>query len=267
MVAYRQSERCEPATLSPNRLPIFMTNYLQSLSGRKMNWKRFRYISFDCYGTLVDWEKGLRDALSELFDEYRVIPSEKVLRVFSRLEADAESGNFRVYREVLRQVHENLCQYFQINDTSHPFRLADSIKKWHPFPDTIPALQKLQKRWPLVVLSNVDDDLFEATQQQLRIKFDKVFTAQQIKSYKPDIENFKFMLKKLNCHASEVLHVGGSLYHDHVPAKNLGMTTVWIKRNEIPNNAGQSLSWQVEPDFVVENMTDFAALVTEASSP
>src|SRR5262249_15627807 len=129
--------------------------------------------------------------------------------------------------------------------------LSTSLPSWPPFADTVPALGRLHRRFHLVVLSNIDDNLFQATARQLEVTFDAVITAEHIKSYKPAEGHFREALRRLNIAPSSMLHVAQSLYHDHVPAQRLGLRTVWVERPSRIGRAGLSPEAAVQTDLKV----------------
>lgn len=231
-----------------------------------MNSQRFKYISFDCYGTLINWEEGIRDAVKNLFaPEFRVGMRE-VLASFakweSKFEGECHDGHFRSYYEILTDVLVSMCGDFGIKPFGKTkFVLANSVQTWQPFPDTIAALKELSQRFKLVILSNVDDDIFAETNKRLHTKFHAVFTAEQIGSYKPARRNFEYMLDQLACDPNEILHIAQSIYHDHAPAKELGLTTMWVNRKSIFGGSGATPPAEASPDFIVEDMASAAAMI------
>jgi 2-haloalkanoic acid dehalogenase type II len=144
-------------------------------------------LTFDCYGTLIDWEQGILSAVNRLFVRGRARPtSEAILRSFVTHEARIESGEWRPYRDVLRAVLVGMAADFGLAiSESETNLLSDSLPQWPPFPDTVDALRRLAKKFRLVILSNTDDSLFAQTQKRLGVRFDEVITAEQVKSYKP----------------------------------------------------------------------------------
>ncbi|MEE2640697.1 MAG: haloacid dehalogenase type II [Planctomycetota bacterium] len=225
-----------------------------------MDFSGFKYLSFDCYGTLVDWENGILDALSGPFSDYRKVDPVEVLQAFAHHEAEVEAGEFLTYREVLTQVYSRICRQFGIDD-SNQRRLADSVACWVPFPDTKPALAKLSERFKLVILSNVDEQMFARTEKSLGVPFFRVCTAERIGSYKPCPENFRFLIEELGGDRSTILHAAQSLFHDHVPARRSGLKTVWVNRASRLEGLGATPPAEAEPDFEVTSMSELAELV------
>ena len=226
-----------------------------------MSSQTFEYLSFDCYGTLIDWENGILNALRELFGGFVEINQADVLRSFAKWEADVEAGPFLCYRDVLIQVQKGMCQDFAIT-AEHPDLLAESVGRWEPFGDTIAGLNQLAKPFKLVVLSNVDADMFAQTQARLDVQFSQVCVAEEIGSYKPSRQNFEYMFEQLGCKREQVLHVAQSLFHDHVPAKEMGMTTVWVNRQSIVKGQGATPPANAVPDYEVADVAGLVGLLT-----
>lgn len=216
-------------------------------------------LTFDCYGTLIDWEKGILAAVTPLFSRYRLrVTPEAILSSFVPHEARLESGPWRPYREILRAVLTGMAADFDIVLSNDETRLlSDSLPLWPPFPDTVEALQRLAMKFRLVIVSNTDDALFAETRKRLVVPFDEVITAEQVKSYKPGKAHFREMLRRLDVPASGILHVAQSLYHDHAPAQELGFPTAWINRPSLLAGTGLAPQANVKPDLV---FPDLAAL-------
>ena len=197
-----------------------------------MDVSRVTTISFDCYGTLVDWESGILPVLRGLLSDHgQSLADSAILELYAEFEAKAETGPYRSYREVLQSVVRGFAQRFNLQASSAEIHsLHESVSRWLPFPDTVPALRELQKRHKLAVISNIDDDLFSETRKHLEVEFDHVTTAEQARSYKPSINNFQIALRRLGISPGQLLHAAQSIYHDVVPARSLGIATVWVNR-------------------------------------
>jgi 2-haloalkanoic acid dehalogenase type II len=161
-----------------------------------MEFSRFTTISFDCYGTLIDWEAGILPVLrSVLVNHGQSLADAAILELYGEFEAEAESGPYQSYREVLQFVVRSFAKRLQFEATSAEIHsLHESVHAWPAFPDTVAALRELHKRLKLVVISNIDDDLFAETRKHLGVEFDGVITAQQARSYKPSVNNFQIAL-------------------------------------------------------------------------
>ena len=220
-------------------------------------------ISFDCYGTLIDWESGIADALSDWSRRRGTgLERAKLLAAFSEVEPVVQSSNPELpYPDVLRRVAQGIGRRLAFpvsDDEANSF--ARSIRRWPPFPDTSKALARLQKRYRLAVLSNVDKESFAATERALDIRFDLVCTAEEIGSYKPDPRNFRFLLARLSemgIASGELLHAAQSLFHDVQPAGALGIRTAWVNRyGGAGNGAARAPEAEVLPDITVSSLAE-----------
>ena len=192
----------------------------------------FQAITFDCYGTLIDWESGILRALRPLLAEHgKRVSDEQVLALYAELEPAAQSAEYQPYRLVLEEVVRGMGQHFGFSVSTDEARgLAASLKNWTPFPDTVAALRVLKSKYRLGIISNTDDDLFSDTARHLHIAFDWVITAEQSRAYKPARAIFELALKKIGLAPEKVLHAGQSVFHDMVPARQMGMATVLVTR-------------------------------------
>jgi 2-haloacid dehalogenase len=229
---------------------------------------RFEVLSFDCYGTLIDWEAGLLAAAGRLLGTgARDVADDRILEAFARHEQQLEAGPYLSYRAVLAEVARALGAELgrPVSDAAAA-AFGSSVADWPAFPDSHAALERLQARFRLAILTNCDDDLFEASRQRLGIRFDTVVTAQQVGSYKPDRRNFEALLERLAIPRERVLHVAQSLFHDHVPARALGFTTVWVDRRQGLVGAGATPPAEVTPDLVVPDLAGLADLAVGPSA-
>ncbi len=199
-----------------------------------LDFSRFDWLSFDCYGTLIDWETGILGYLRPLLRAKGcAFTDAQILALYSEVEPRQQAGNYRCYREVLAGVVRDFARElrFEVSE-SEANGLAESIRGWQPFSDTVAGLRRLHFRYKLAVLSNIDDDLFAGTAPKLEVPFDAVVTAQQVHSYKPSLNNFEALLRRYAIPRERLLHVAESLYHDVVPAQSLGIATVWVNRRQ-----------------------------------
>ena len=229
---------------------------------QKFDFSRFRVITFDCYGTLVDWEAGILSALRPVLSTHGAELSDvEILRVYGELEAEAESGEFHRYREVLSSVVVGFGSRFGFRATERDEQsLAGSLPDWKPFPDTGVALRELQKKFQMGIISNVDDDLFAATARRLDLQFDYVITAGQARAYKPSYKIFELAQQRMRVQPQQWLHAAQSVYHDVVPAKALGISTVWVNRPSVRPGAGAAKPAASEPDVEVASLSALADL-------
>ncbi len=221
-------------------------------------------LSLDCYGTLIDWETGIHSTLTPWLERAGLkVDREPILEAFARHEAaqEAETPSL-LYPEILAQVHRRLAKEWNIScrdeDTAD---FATSVRHWPAFPDSAPALRYLKNHYRLVILSNVDNDSFSYSRTKLGVEFDAVFTAEDIGSYKPDLQNFEYMLRalrRLGIGQSRVLHTAQSLFHDHIPATQLGLATNWIDRRHALDGWGATVPPNGAPriDFSFTSMEE-----------
>jgi 2-haloacid dehalogenase len=195
-------------------------------------FERFEVLSFDCYGTLIDWRRGILDAVRPVLARHGIAAGEdQILQTYSRLEAEIEAGPYRPYRRILRGVMARMCGGFGFEpDDNERDIIASTLPDWPPFEDTVAALKSLKSRYRLAIISNTDNDLFAGTNTHLEVSFDHIITAAHVGAYKPDRRVFQFAFDKIGLPKEKILHVAQSLFHDHVPAKELGLTTIWINR-------------------------------------
>jgi len=235
-----------------------------------IDFRRFEALTFDCYGTLVDWERGILAALRPLLDAHGAGGEEDdaLLERFAVLEAAAERGAFSPYREVLREVARGFARaggFVPSADEVEAF--SASVGDWPPFPDTVEALGVLAHRYRLAIVSNVDDDLFSATAARLGVTFAEVVTAGQVRAYKPARAHFDEVLRRLDLPRERVLHVAQSLYHDVAPASALGFTCVWVNRRAGRPGGGATAPSEAVPDLEVPDLATVARLVEGQHHP
>jgi 2-haloacid dehalogenase len=234
-----------------------------------LNFAQFRLVSFDCYGTLIDWETGIFSALRPILAAHgKTVPDAELLRLYSELESEAQQGEFHPYREVLQSVVRGFGQRLEFSPTESQTRsLPESLPNWPPFPDTVAALGKLKTRYQLAIISNVDDDLFAPTARRLQIPFDYVITAQQARAYKPSLQIFKLAQHRTGVPPGQWLHAGQSVYHDVIPARSLGISTVWVNRASSRPGSGAAKAASGQPDLEVLDLNTLAQSATENREP
>lgn len=196
----------------------------------------FKVLTFDCYGTLIDWETGIPRGLEPLTSRAEIaVSTDKLLEMHARLEAAQQSATPSMpYGRLLAVVYKRLAEEWRIPASwAECLQYGRSIGSWPPFNDSASALEYLKKHYRLVVLSNVDNASFEASREKLGIQFDAVYTAEDIGSYKPERRNFEYMFDQLarqDVRRSEILHVAESMFHDHETARAMGLSNCWIHR-------------------------------------
>jgi len=227
----------------------------------------FRVLSFDCYGTLIDWETGIWNALQPLLaDNHQRITREDALAAFGKFEPEVEHAMpHLIYREILEKVHGELARLWNLRSSSDLDRqFGESIGHWPIFADTPAALAYLKQHFKLVILSNVDRLSFTHTNAKLGVAFDAICTAQDIGSYKPDHRNFAYLLdqvRTLGNAPNELLHVAQSLFHDIEPAEALGISRCWINRRGdtgTGSGATQAISQMPTVNFTFRTLGELA---------
>jgi 2-haloacid dehalogenase len=216
-------------------------------------------MTFDCYGTLVDWEAGILAALRPIVGE--TASDHDLLESYGRSEARLEAGPWQPYREILAAALAQVATGQGVRATDK--QRADfgaSVADWPCFPDSAAALAALCNRYQLGVITNCDDDLFAASSHRLGEPFTWIVTAEQVHSYKPDHRNFEVALERIGVARERVLHVAQSLYHDHVPAKRMGLKTAWIDRRQDRRGFGATPAAEARPDMTAPDMATFAEL-------
>jgi 2-haloacid dehalogenase len=226
---------------------------------------RFSIITFDCYGTLIDWETGILGAVRPILSAHDAHLSDvDILRMYGEIEAEEESGEYQSYREILQAVVRGFGTRlgFVVSEQEQQ-SLPNSLPNWKPFPDTVAALRPLKKQFKLGILSNIDDDLFSSTAPQLGIEFDTIVTASQARAYKPSLDIFRLAQKKIGLPVEQWLHAGQSIYHDVIPAQSIGIATVWVNRPSPLPNSGAAKPAQGTPDLEVSSLKALADLVNK----
>lgn len=217
------------------------------------------HLTFDCYGTLIDWRQGIETHLGGMLRSKGV--SRKVFPEYVRLEAE-EEGSYKSYVDVLGRTAIKVARNFGLELThDEADKFAQSVPLWKPFDDTVEALQKLGtlglKR---IILSNIDTNLLRETISKNNLKVDGYITAEEIGSYKPAIGHWKSFLERYGVAKENVLHVAQSIFHDIVPAHELGLKTAWINRYD------ETEPRQVNPDYTFSKLAEVASLFDPVKS-
>ena len=228
-----------------------------------IDFSAFKVVTFDCYGTLIDWETGILRAMAPLLDSHGVsLPEGEILERYGRYESEAEHGPFRPYREILCSVVDRYAAELGVDlREGERDTLAGSLGTWPPFADTGPALLALKARYRLAVIAFIDDDLFGETARLLPVEVDHLIRAQQVGSYKPSLRNFEVALERIGEPRERVLHAAQSLYHDISPAREMGLTTVWVNRRMGKGGGGATPPSEAMPDVTVPDLASLVALV------
>lgn len=224
---------------------------------------RFEVLSFDVYGTLIDFEGGILEAMKPVLKAHSVhLSDEQILEVYGEIEARIQDDEFIPYREVLRNAVLAFGERFGfMPSVSETNCLLDSFESWRPFPDVVESLEKLKQRFQLAILSNVDDALFAVSAKHLDVAFDWVITSQQARSYKPSAGAFEFAVQQIGVSPEKILHISNSMYHDIIPARAFGLSTLWV--NGRPYMAGFGAIPPVSgcPDFEVPDLQTMVSIM------
>lgn len=217
-------------------------------------------LTFDCYGTLIDWETGITAGLQPVLRRHGVdLDDERVLETYAEFEAAAERGPYMIYRDVLAICLNGFGTRYGFTPRGDELtRFSGSVADWPAFPDSAQALAALKRCFKLAVLTNMDDDLFALSNKRLGVTFDYIITAQQVRSYKPALNHFKVAFERIGLPKERILHVAQSLFHDHVPAKRLGMDTVWVNRRYGKPGSGATPPAEAQPDMEMPDMESVA---------
>ncbi len=238
--------------------------------------KQFSTLTFDCYGTLIDWESGIWDAMQPLLLHNRVdrVDRQTGLVTFATMETaqEAETPDM-LYPELLARVHRRMADDLGLETTDQlDAAFGGSVPHWPAFPDTADALRRLKKHFKLVILSNVNRDGFAASNRKLGVTFDAIYTAEDVGSYKPNPRNFEYMLKRLTddlgVEKDQVLHTAQSLHHDHQQARAFGLANAWIDRQQLKDSDNWGATARVvsrpDSDFYFKIMGEMADFVDRA---
>ena len=230
----------------------------------------FEVVSFDCYGTLIDWESGILAAMQPVIARHELVTrTDEILSAYARAESAVEAGPYKSYREVLRRTFAAMAKDLGFAPQAGELEtLVEALPNWEPFPDTVAGLRALAaKGHRLAVISNVDDDLFAGTARLLQVEFDAVVTAAQARCYKPGEAIFARAFEVIGVAPNRMLHAAQSRYHDVVPAKRLGMQTVHVVRDSGRGSAGATPNAdgdEASPDWIVADLAGLVTLVVGA---
>jgi len=220
-----------------------------------MQLSDFKVLTFDCYGTLIDWESGMMNALAPLLDQSGgQFTRNEILEAHAFHESSQQRQTpYLRYRDLLAIVYRRLAEEWGVSTTwDDCVRYGNSVKAWPAFPDSADALRYLKQHYKLVILSNVDNASFAASNQKLGVAFDAIYTAEDIGSYKPAAANFQYMLTMLNRRGYakiDILHTAESMFHDHAPANQHGLRSCWIYRRHDQEGFGATMHPGAMPQY------------------
>jgi 2-haloacid dehalogenase len=215
-------------------------------------------ITFDCYGTLIDWESAIQEFFAESLDSkgYGNVDPRTLQTEWEEIQFHYIQEQYRPYRQVLRDTLRIVFKNYSIpSNDEEADEFADSMGYWKPFPDTRDAILELQKLVKVVLITNTDDAIIAETERTIGVKFDEIITAEQAGAYKPSHKGFLLARERLGLHVSEIWHAGFGFKYDIVPATELGYTTVWVNRQ------GEVRPVNVKETFLVGDMRTLAYLV------
>ncbi|MBI2718719.1 MAG: haloacid dehalogenase type II [Rhizobiales bacterium] len=232
-----------------------------------MHLSDFKALTFDCYGTLIDWESGMAQALKPLTSQVKAsLDRDRILEAHARHESAQQIQTPTMkYSELLAVVYKRLAEEWGVTaGWDECLAYGASIKDWSAFADSAEALAYLKRHYKLVILSNVDNASFAHSNKKLGVSFDAIFTAEDIGSYKPSSRNFDYMLEKLGhlgLGKHDILHTAESLFHDHAPANRHGLASCWIYRRHDQQGFGATINPGAIPrhNFRFNSMADLAA--------
>ena len=231
-----------------------------------MRLRDFDALTFDCYGTLIDWETGIVQAFRPWLERQGIrSDDEAILAAFSAAEGPQQEATPELrYPELLALVHAAMSRSFGLEpDAAAAEAFGSAVPDWPAFPDSAEALRYLKRHYRLIILSNVDRASFAGSNERLGVTFDLICTAEDIGSYKPAARNFDYLLERtgaLGIDRTRILHTAESLHHDHVPAKRIGLATCWIHRRHAKGGFGATRTpgFEVRPDFRFTSMAAMA---------
>jgi len=229
-----------------------------------IDFANIELLTFDCYGTLIDWESGIYEAANEILTDHDLsLKRDDILERYARAEAAIESDNYRPYRAVLSDAVAYLAKELGVTlSQSGCEQFALSIADWPPFDDTVEALALLKSRFKLGIISNIDRDLFALSANHLKIDFDYIVTAQDSHFYKPDKRMFDFAQNEMGIDRTKTVHVAQSLYHDIVVANKIGLKAVWINRRHGQPGSGATPKAAARPDMEFSDLISFARQIS-----
>lgn len=211
-----------------------------------MRLSDFKALTFDCYGTLIDWESGMISGLKKLTEQRADLTRNNILEAHARFESGQQAQTpYMNYRDVLSIVYKRLAEEWGLEKSqSDCDEYGHSVEHWPVFPDSADALKYLSQHYKLIILSNVDNKSFAYSNKKLGVNFDAIYSAQDVGAYKPSDRNFTYMLKNLESLGiakDDILHTAESLFHDHVPASRHGLATAWIYRRHADQGFGATM--------------------------
>ena len=219
--------------------------------------KQVSFVTFDVYGTLIDWDAGAHDAFAaEAERDGFTLERDEVIRLFHEVQQRIEAGSYELYAEVLRRTAVEIARTlgWPLEPSRSGF-LPDSVQRWPPFKETNPVLQRIAKKYKVGLISNIDDKLLGQTRRHIPLDFDLVVTAQQVRSYKPDPAHFTECERRIGGKKGWV-HIAASYYYDVEPCLKRKVPVIWVNRDKETLESNQK-----KPDAEVSNLREAAKLI------
>jgi 2-haloacid dehalogenase len=237
-----------------------------------IDFGRFKALTFDCYGTLIDWDSGISDLVRPwLLDMQSAVPPDLVVSTFALMQAKHQQFRPALhYPDVLRRTWRDIEEQFGWDESPERAEaFAHSVGCWKPFPDAIESLRYLSRCYELGILSNIDNASIASTLKLLDVRFSTVVTAEDVESYKPALPHFEEAIRRFaasGIQKDEILHVAQSKHHDMIPGRQFGLTTVWVNRRYGKKGTGATLAANAEPDLTVNSLAELVAVHQSQSS-
>lgn len=231
-----------------------------------IDFSKYRVLTFDCYGTLIDWEGGITKLVRPwLADLDPQVPPNRLLTSFARVQTKLQQVRpVLLYTDVMRRTWSDIEDTFGWQtDAAHANAFANSVGTWPPFPDTVESLRYFERFYRLAILSNVDNSSLGRTLKLLQVPFALTVTAQDAETYKPSLALFNkaiAMLEDIGISRNEILHVAQSKFHDINPGRELGLTTVWVNRRHDQKGSGATLATEAEPHLTITSLEELVEL-------
>ena len=222
--------------------------------------KEVRFVTFDCYGTLIDWETGAYEAFQKEADrDGFTVDRNQLVPLFLNIQREIEGGSYELYAEVLRRTAVRAAKELEWDlEPSRSGFLPSSVPRWMPFRETNAQLERFAKKYEIGILSNVDDKLLGATRRHFRVDFDLVVTAQQVRSYKPDPAHFKECARRIEKLKRHWVHIASGYPTDVEPCLKSKVAVIWVNRH------GEDLEGRKKPDAEVRTFRDAGKLLKAA---
>lgn len=228
-----------------------------------LDFDQFEVLSFDCYGTLIDWESGILNSLKPVLAAHHIeLADQQILELYGKQEAKQEHDSYVTYREVLSSVMQAIADELGFEPSASELEQpGNTLKDWPAFPDAPAALAMLKQKYKLAIISNIDNDLFAESNKHLKVEFDWIISAEKVRSYKPALRHFEVALEEFGVGLDKQLHIAQSLYHDIGPANKFGLTSVWVNRRHHKEGGGATPQASGTPDLEVPDLQSLVSMM------